>query len=103
MWWAGTPVLHRLFFPNISLGLVALGGITVFSHLTVATARSSLQGSDDLQGDDGNDDLQGDQGDDTLDGGSGDDNEDGGGGDDSAVCSSTQTDDDNCQGDENQQ
>jgi O-antigen/teichoic acid export membrane protein len=50
LWWAGTPVLHRVFFSKLSTGLVILAGLSVFTQLTVATAKSCSQGGDDLPG-----------------------------------------------------
>jgi O-antigen/teichoic acid export membrane protein len=50
VWWAATPLLHRVFFSKLSVELVVLAGVSVFTQLTVATAKSCSQGSDDLPG-----------------------------------------------------
>lgn len=49
-WMAGAPVLHRLFFPSLSTGLVAMAGLAVLTQLPVANAKGCCQGSDDLAG-----------------------------------------------------
>ncbi len=48
LWIALTPVLHRLFFSELSAGLVALVGIAVFTQLFVAVGKSCLQGDEDM-------------------------------------------------------
>jgi O-antigen/teichoic acid export membrane protein len=50
LWMAGAPLFGGWIFPNLSLGLVLLAGVTVLTQLTVATAKSSSQGTDDLPG-----------------------------------------------------
>jgi O-antigen/teichoic acid export membrane protein len=50
LWALASPVLQRLFFDDLSVGLVILAGVTVLAQLLVATAKSCSQGSDDLRG-----------------------------------------------------
>jgi O-antigen/teichoic acid export membrane protein len=50
LWMAGAPVLSATLFPRVSLGLVLLAGVTVFTQLIVATAKSCSQGTGDLPG-----------------------------------------------------
>jgi O-antigen/teichoic acid export membrane protein len=50
LWFAGTPLLGRHLFPDLSTGLVLLAGVTVFTQLLVATAKSCSQGSEDMAG-----------------------------------------------------
>lgn len=49
-WLALTPVLERVFFPNLSGPLVALAGVAVFTQLLVAVGKAQLQGGEDLRG-----------------------------------------------------
>lgn len=49
-WFALSPVLHRLFFPDISLPLVAFTGLAVLTQLLVAVGKSCLQGDKDMPG-----------------------------------------------------
>ena len=50
LWAATSPLLGAAFFPDLSVALVLLTGATVLTQLIVATAKSCLQGSDDLPG-----------------------------------------------------
>ncbi len=50
LWTAASPLLARALFPNLSVPLVIIAGVTVFTQLIVATAKSCSQGSDDLRG-----------------------------------------------------
>ena len=49
-WALSAPVLERVFFEGVGSGLIAWGGVMVFTHLFVATAKSCSQGSGDLPG-----------------------------------------------------
>jgi len=49
-WVASSPLLGRILFPNLPLGVVALAGLIVLTKLFVATSKSCLQGNDDLPG-----------------------------------------------------
>jgi O-antigen/teichoic acid export membrane protein len=48
-WVVASPALRSLFFPNMSVNLVALAGATVLSQLLVATAKSCAQGLGDMR------------------------------------------------------
>jgi O-antigen/teichoic acid export membrane protein len=50
LWVAAAPLLTRVFFRNLEVGLVAWAGIAVLTQLFVATVKSCLQGSHDLRG-----------------------------------------------------
>lgn len=50
VWVAAAPMLDEVFFPGLSLDLVLLSAILVFTRVFVATAKSCSQGSDDLPG-----------------------------------------------------
>jgi O-antigen/teichoic acid export membrane protein len=50
LWAVGAPVLAHVFFPELTVGLVAWAGLTVPTQLQVATVKSFCQGSDDLRG-----------------------------------------------------
>jgi O-antigen/teichoic acid export membrane protein len=50
LWAAASPLLGQVLFPDLSLALVLLAGVTVLTQLIVATAKSCSQGSDDLPG-----------------------------------------------------
>lgn len=50
LWIAASPLLGRVLFEHLSVGLVALAGVIVFTKLFVATSKASLQGNDDLPG-----------------------------------------------------
>jgi O-antigen/teichoic acid export membrane protein len=50
LWAVGSPLLARVFFPGLTVGLVAWAGLTVPTQLQVATVKSFCQGSDDLRG-----------------------------------------------------
>jgi O-antigen/teichoic acid export membrane protein len=50
LWTAASPLLGSLLFPDLSLTLVLLTGLTVLTQLLVATAKACSQGSDDLPG-----------------------------------------------------
>jgi O-antigen/teichoic acid export membrane protein len=50
LWAVGSPVLARVFFPELTVGLVAWAGLTVPTQLQVATVKSFCQGSDDMRG-----------------------------------------------------
>jgi O-antigen/teichoic acid export membrane protein len=50
LWTAAAPLFRGSLFPDISLGLVFFGGVTVLTQLLVATTKSCAQGSDDLPG-----------------------------------------------------
>ena len=50
LWVLGTPLLIRIFFHNLDPALVIWAGVTVFTQLFVATAKSCSQGTDDLRG-----------------------------------------------------
>ena len=50
LWTAGSPLIGKMFFPSLPLGLVMLTGLTVLTQLLVATAKSCSQGSDDMAG-----------------------------------------------------
>jgi O-antigen/teichoic acid export membrane protein len=50
LWVAGAPLLTRVFFRNLEVGIVAWAGIAVLTQLYVATVKSCLQGSHDLRG-----------------------------------------------------
>jgi O-antigen/teichoic acid export membrane protein len=50
LWIGGAPLLERFLFPDVSLALVMLAGVTVLTGLVVATAKSCSQGTDDLPG-----------------------------------------------------
>jgi len=50
LWTAAAPVLRSTLFPELSLLLVLLAGVTVLTQLVVATAKSCSQGTDDLRG-----------------------------------------------------
>jgi O-antigen/teichoic acid export membrane protein len=49
-WFLLSPVLHRLFFPDISLPLVAFTATAVLTQLLVAVGKSCLQGDNDMPG-----------------------------------------------------
>jgi O-antigen/teichoic acid export membrane protein len=49
-WFLLSPVLHRLFFPDISLPLVAFTATAVLTQLLVAVGKSCLQGDKDMPG-----------------------------------------------------
>jgi O-antigen/teichoic acid export membrane protein len=49
-WIALTPLLRHVFFRSLSMSLVALIGVAVFTQLFVAVGKSCLQGSDDMRG-----------------------------------------------------
>jgi O-antigen/teichoic acid export membrane protein len=48
VWVLAAPLLERTFFDGVGADLLAWGGIMVFTHLLVATAKSCSQGSGDL-------------------------------------------------------
>jgi O-antigen/teichoic acid export membrane protein len=50
LWVVASPLLTRVFFRDLEVGLVAWAGLTVLTQLFVATLKSCLQGSDDLRG-----------------------------------------------------
>jgi O-antigen/teichoic acid export membrane protein len=50
LWLLADPLLARLFFPNLSWGLVALAGAKVLTYTFVSTARGCQQGTEDLTG-----------------------------------------------------
>jgi O-antigen/teichoic acid export membrane protein len=50
LWALGSPVLARVFFPELTVGLVAWAGLTVPTQLQVATVKSFCQGTGDLRG-----------------------------------------------------
>jgi O-antigen/teichoic acid export membrane protein len=50
LWIAGSPLLQRALFAELSGGIVALAGVTVLTQLLVATVKSCSQGTDDLPG-----------------------------------------------------
>jgi O-antigen/teichoic acid export membrane protein len=50
LWVALTPVIAPFFFPNLSLALVALAGVTVLTQELESTAKASSQGFGDLPG-----------------------------------------------------
>jgi O-antigen/teichoic acid export membrane protein len=49
-WLAGSPLIGRYLFHDLSRGLVLLAALAVVTRVTVATAKSCSQGSDDLHG-----------------------------------------------------
>jgi O-antigen/teichoic acid export membrane protein len=50
LWVVASPLLTRVFFHDLEVGLVAWAGVTVLTQLFVATLKSCLQGSHDLRG-----------------------------------------------------
>jgi O-antigen/teichoic acid export membrane protein len=50
LWIAFAPLVGPLLFSDLSLGLVMLAGVAVFTRLVVITAKACSQGSDDLAG-----------------------------------------------------
>jgi O-antigen/teichoic acid export membrane protein len=50
LWAAASPLLRETFFPNISLGVVALAGITVLTQNLESTAKACSQGTTDFVG-----------------------------------------------------
>jgi O-antigen/teichoic acid export membrane protein len=50
LWTVGAPVIGERLFPELSPGLVLLAGVTVLTQLSVATAKSCSQGTNDLRG-----------------------------------------------------
>ena len=50
MWTTASPLLRETFFPNISLGVVALAGITVLTQNLESTAKACSQGTTDFVG-----------------------------------------------------
>jgi O-antigen/teichoic acid export membrane protein len=50
LWAVGSPFLARVFFPELTVGLVAWAGFTVPTQLQVATVKSFCQGSGDMRG-----------------------------------------------------
>lgn len=50
VWVAAAPLLERVLFPGLSVGLVLLAGALVLTRLIVTTAKSCSQGSEDLPG-----------------------------------------------------
>jgi O-antigen/teichoic acid export membrane protein len=50
LWVAASPLLTRVFFRDLAVGLVAWAGVTVLTQLFVATVKSCFQGSHDLRG-----------------------------------------------------
>jgi len=50
LWMASAPLLERVLFPDLALGLVILAGVAVLTRVIVATSKSCSQGSDDLPG-----------------------------------------------------
>ena len=50
LWLVAAPLLQRVLFPGLPLGLVVLAGALVLTRLIVTTAKSCSQGSDDLPG-----------------------------------------------------
>jgi O-antigen/teichoic acid export membrane protein len=52
LWALASPLIRQLFFPNLSLGLVALAGVSVFTELLVVTAKACSQGEGDMAGSD---------------------------------------------------
>ena len=49
-WIASAPLLGPLLFPDLSVGLVMIGGVAVLTRLIVITAKACCQGSEDLGG-----------------------------------------------------
>jgi O-antigen/teichoic acid export membrane protein len=50
LWAACAPLVAPLLFPDLSLALVMLAGLAVFTRLITITAKACSQGSDDLPG-----------------------------------------------------
>jgi O-antigen/teichoic acid export membrane protein len=50
LWSAGALIVGGRLFPELPPGLVLLAGVTVLTQLSVATAKSCSQGTDDLPG-----------------------------------------------------
>ncbi len=50
LWVAGSPLLSRFLFPDLSTGLMLLIAATVFTQLLLTTAKSCSQGSEDMRG-----------------------------------------------------
>ena len=50
LWVGAAPLLAGRAFPQLSLGLVLIAGVTVLTQLIVATAKSCSQGTNDLPG-----------------------------------------------------
>jgi O-antigen/teichoic acid export membrane protein len=50
LWVAAAPLLTRVFFRDLEVGLVGWAGVTVLTQLFVATLKSCSQGSHDLRG-----------------------------------------------------
>jgi O-antigen/teichoic acid export membrane protein len=50
LWVAAAPLLRESLFQEIPIGLTLLAGVTVLTQLSVATAKSCSQGSDDMRG-----------------------------------------------------
>jgi O-antigen/teichoic acid export membrane protein len=50
LWVAASPLLTRIFFRDLEVGLVGWAGVTVLTQLFVATLKSCSQGSHDLRG-----------------------------------------------------
>lgn len=50
LWVAASPILGRRFFPELSLTLVAVAGVSVATQLLESTAKACSQGFDDLGG-----------------------------------------------------
>ena len=50
LWIVSAPLLRETLFQEIPIGLTVLAGVTVLTQLSVATAKSCSQGSDDMRG-----------------------------------------------------
>ncbi len=50
LWAAAAPILQRLFFDTVSVPLVALAGLTVFTQLLMTVGKTCLQGVEDIRG-----------------------------------------------------
>jgi O-antigen/teichoic acid export membrane protein len=50
LWAVGSPLLRAALFPELSLTLILIAGVTVLTQLVVATAKSCSQGTHDLPG-----------------------------------------------------
>jgi O-antigen/teichoic acid export membrane protein len=50
LWTLCAPLLRSALFPELSIGLVILAGVTVLTQLSVATVKSCAQGSGDMLG-----------------------------------------------------
>ena len=50
MAWLTSPLVHHFFFPGLSLALVALAAMTVFTQVLESTGKACSQGLPDLPG-----------------------------------------------------